>query len=261
MASRKQGEVTVRGRFPKGTRVSVYEVEDESVLRAEGEPREVVTADEDGVKFSTEEGQRYIVQGIVGGAPVSLRVRGRGEAADDVLEQAPVGNDRLRMSDGSWSDEAPKRRSAPAREAAPNLAMEQVGEDQALRAGGDRGEAHPVDPERDQPPYRSQEQFREQGGGPQMSDTELDRATPVEPSVQRQEDVPDGTWQRITGDTGQAYPLPAGSSVRSSEERESSRAKEARGEPVRVAAEPMSPQGAKSVAKNPAEERPEDGES
>jgi hypothetical protein len=257
MARRKQGEVTVRGRFPKGTRVSVHEVQDESVLRAEGEPREVVTAGEDGVKFQTHEGQRYIVHGIVNGAPVSLRVRGRGEAADDALEQPPVGNDRLRMSDGSWSDEAPKRRDAPAREAAPHLAMEQVGKDTPLRAGGARGEAHPVDVESDQPPYRSQEQFREQGGGPQMSDTELGRATPVEPSVQRQEDVPDGTWQRITGDTGQAYPLPAGSAERSAEEKESSRAKEARGEPVRAAAEPMRPVGAMRAVKNPAEEREE----
>jgi hypothetical protein len=251
MASRKQGVVTVRGRFPKGTRVQVFKVED-GALRAEGDPVDVVTAGDDGVKVSTERDQRYIVRGVVNGAPVELRVRGRGSEGGDEFEQQPVTRDRTRMSDGSWSDEAPKKRDAPAREAAPHLGMDQVAEDTPLRAGGDRGEAHVVDPEQDQPPYGRQEDVDE--STPQMLDVDTGKATPVVPSVQRQEDAPEGMWQRVTGDTGQAFPVPSGSAERSQEEKESSRAKESRGEPVRAAAEPMKPAGGTRAAKNPAEE-------
>jgi hypothetical protein len=123
MASRS-GQVTLRGRFSVGSVVTLTRVAGEGTLRAEGgedvETKTVV--EEDGVprvgfvRFSkgVEPGARYIIHGINDGVPLQIRVRGR-EAGDpsEVLEQPPVLPDRTRLSDGSWSDEAPTKESAP----------------------------------------------------------------------------------------------------------------------------------------------------
>jgi hypothetical protein len=56
---------------------------------------------------------------------------------------------------------------------------------------------------------------------------------------QRQEDVPKGAVQRSDTPTGVATVIPAGDTVQQAQDRESSFAKETRGEPVRAAAEPI----------------------
>jgi hypothetical protein len=116
------GQVTLRGRFSAGTVVRLVRVAHEGVLRPEGgEEVDVQTAekDENGVasvsfKSGVDEGARYIATGISDGRPLDVRVRGR--SADDpseILEQPPIQPDRVRLTDGSWSDQAPTKESAP----------------------------------------------------------------------------------------------------------------------------------------------------
>ena len=72
-----------------------------------------------------------------------------------------------------------------------------------------------------------------------MSDTETGRATRIAVGPQRQEDVPTGVWQRSHTPTGVATVIPGGGAVQAQEMKESSLAKEMRGEPGRAAAEPL----------------------
>jgi len=233
-----KGKTTLRGRFSPGTIVSLYEVEDASVLRAEGEPDQTATVDEKGeVQFSLEDGHRYIAQAYDRGQPRSVRLTGRTGDEDLALAQAPIGPDRVRMADGSWSDEAPekvKKGDLPM-EAAPHLGQHQVGDDVPQRSSTPRGTAHPLDPE-EPAPYEAQENVEDV---PQMSDTETGRAARIVVGPQRQEDVPAGVWQRSHTPTGVATPIPGGGPVEAQEAKESSYAKETRGEPGRAAAEPL----------------------
>jgi hypothetical protein len=121
MASRS-GQVTLRGRFSVGSVVTLTKVAGEHVAGGGRRGRR----DEDGgeedgaprvgfVRFSkgVEPGRGTSFTGSTTGC----RCRsGCGPEADDpseVLEQAPILPDRTRMSDGSWSDEAPTKESAP----------------------------------------------------------------------------------------------------------------------------------------------------
>jgi hypothetical protein len=262
MASRS-GQVTLRGRFSVGSVVTLTRVAGEGTLRAEGgedvETRTVV--EEDGVprvgfvRFSkgVEPGARYIIHGINDGVPLQIRVRGR-EAGDpsEVLEQPPVLPDRTRLSDGSWSDEAPTKESAPDVLAA-QADLRHVKEGTQLRSDTPRGSAHPVDPDR-QEPVRRQEDVPE--GTPQMSDTrprEVDgvqvggggEATELLVGPQRQEDVPKGVPQRSSTPSGTAQVIPAGDAVHQAGVRESSQARESRGDWTRAGAEPLEAKGVK----------------
>jgi hypothetical protein len=255
------GQVTLRGRFSAGTVVRLVRVAHEGVLRPEGgEEVDVQTAekDENGVasvsfKSGVDEGARYIATGISDGRPLDVRVRGR--SADDpseILEQPPIQPDRVRLTDGSWSDQAPTKESAP-KLAFTAPGQHQVGDGVTQRSGTLRGSAHPVDVESEEP-VRRQESVKE--GTPQMSDTrprEVDgvqvggggEATEIVLGPQRQEDVPDGVLQRSDTPTGVAQPLPGGDMVKAQLDRDSSRTRESRGDNTRGAAEPLDVKGAK----------------
>jgi hypothetical protein len=246
MASRS-GQVTLRGRFSVGSVVTLTKVAGEGTLRAEGgEDVETKTVtEEDGaprvgfVRFSknVEPGARYIIHGINDGVPLQIRARGRErDDPSEVLEQPPIQPDRTRLSDGSWSDEAPTKESAPDVLAA-QADLRHVPAGTQLRSDTPRGSAHPVDPARPEP-VRRQEDVAE--GTPQMSDTrprEVDgrpvagagggEATELLVGPQRQEDVPKGVPQRSSTPSGTAQ------------------ARESRGDWTRAGAEPLEAKGVK----------------
>jgi hypothetical protein len=204
-------------------------------------------------KSGVDEGARYIATGISDGRPLDVRVRGR--SADDpseILEQPPIQPDRVRLTDGSWSDQAPTKESAP-KLAFTAPGQHQVPDGVTQRSDTLRGSAHPVDVESEEP-VRRQESVKE--GTPQMSDTrprEVDgvqvggggEATEIVLGPQRQEDVPDGVLQRSDTPTGVAQPLPGGDMVKGQLDRDSSRTRESRGDNTRGAAEPLDVKGAK----------------
>ena len=81
MASTKKGQVTLRGRFSKGSVVTLTKVASEAALRPEGgEDVETKTVGEkDGVSFvqftGVEQDARYIIHGINDGQPLAIRAR------------------------------------------------------------------------------------------------------------------------------------------------------------------------------------------
>jgi hypothetical protein len=245
MASRSAGQVTLRGRFPVGAVVTLTRVAGEHVLRPEGgEEVEVQTVGEEKdaprvgyVRFSkgVEVGARYFIHGLVDGRPLEVRVTGK--SADDpneVFEQAPIMPDRQRLTDGSFVDDAPTKESGPGVSVGPaNIRHAPKGT--VLRSDTPRGEAHPVDTDR-QEPVRRQEDVNDVV---QMSDTETGEATELLVGPQRQEDVPKGVVQRSDTPTGVSTVIPGGDAVEQAEVRESSQARESRGEPGRAAAEPL----------------------
>jgi hypothetical protein len=261
MASKK-GQVTLRGRFSKGSVVTLTKVAGEHTLRPQGgEDVATKTVEEkDGASFvqftGVEEGARYIVHGINDGSPLEVRARGR--AADDdseVLAQAPVQPDRVRLTDGTWADDAPTKESAPSL-ATTFPGQRQVKKGQVQRSDTPRGTAHPVDPDREEP-VRRQESVPD--GTVQMSDTrprEVDgeqvaaggEATEIILGPQRQEDTKSSTVQRSSTPTGVAQPLPAGDMVQAQEMRDSSQTRESRGDNTRGAAEPLEVKGARMGA-------------
>ncbi len=243
MASRS-GQVTIRGRFTEGQPVHLTKVKDESVQRPEGGQLVDTKKVKDGqVQFKTgvDDNARYIAWGYVRGEYVTVRARGRTDDTEsEVLTQTPPQPDRMRLADGTWEDEAPDtvdKKDLPRFEAAPNLAQTQVPKGTPQRSDTPRGSAHPVDT--DEPaPYRSQEDVPK--GTLQMSDTPQGAATEIALGPQRQEDVPKNVWQRSSTPTGVATVIPQDGPVEAQQEKESSRGKEMRGEPVRVATEPIS---------------------
>jgi hypothetical protein len=261
MASRK-GQVTLRGRFSKGSVVTLTKVAGEHTLRPQGgEDIATKTVEEkDGVSFvqftGVEEGARYFVHGINDGFPLEVRARGRSAEEDsEVLAQAPVQPDRARLTDGTWADDAPTKESAPSL-ATTFPGQRQVKKGTVQRSDTPRGTAHPVDPEREEP-IRRQESVPE--GTVQMSDTrprEVDgeqvggggEASELIIGAQRQEDVKGSVIQRSSTPTGVAQPLPAGDMVQAQEDRDSSQARESRGDNTRAAAEPLRAKGVKSGA-------------
>jgi hypothetical protein len=275
MASSTAGQVTLRGRFSKGSIVTLTKVAGEHVLRPEGgediETKEVGEAGNgvSEVTFSkgVEVGARYFIHGLEDGQPIQLRATGKKADEDTGLAQPPVTPDRTRMADGSWSDEGPTKESPPGAFVGPGPGQHQVPEGTQQRSDTLRGSAHPVDPD-EKTPKRRQEDVKE--GTPQMSDTrprELEDGTSVggggEASEivlgpQRQEDVPKNAPQRSSTVAGTASPIPAGDAVHAQEVRESSFAKETRGEPGRAAAEPVEPKGAKAGPPKGATEKESD---
>lgn len=237
----KQGSVRLSGRFKPGTQVRLVKVRDETVLRSEG-GQEVGTAkvDKDGtVEFSkgVEDGARYFATGYVDGTYLEVRLRGRSDSDDNVNAQAPVGPDRVKLSDGTFVDEPPEQhQKTPGREVGPAPGQHQVPKGVVQRSDTPRGTAHPVDPG-EQAPYRRQEDVPD--GVVQASSTETGRATEIVKSFQRQEDTPPGLLQRSDTPHGVATPIPAGDAVQAQLVKESAAAKETRGEPGRAAAEPL----------------------
>jgi hypothetical protein len=241
MATQAKGQITLRGRFPDGAHVRLVEVRDETVLRSEGGKLVATGKVRDGeVKFKdgVKAGARYFAVGYVNGQPLEVRVRGNTVSDDTALAQPPVGPDRVRLSDGSWLDEAPDREKAPRAEVGPAPAQRQVPKGTPQRSETPRGTAHPV-VDGEPAPYAAQGDVSK--GAPQMSDTELGRAAPIIAGPARQEDVPKGVPQRSETPSGVATVIPAGDAVEAVLERESSLAKVARGEPGRAAAEPLVP--------------------
>jgi hypothetical protein len=270
MASRS-GQVTLRGRFSEGSVVTLTRVDGEHTLRPQGgEDIETKTVEgRDGVSFvqftrGVEVGARYFIHGINDGSPLEIRARG-GERDDEsaVLAQPPIQPDRVRLTDGTWSDERPTKESAP-KLATTFPSQRQVADGTQQRSDTPRGSAHPVDPEREEP-VRRQESVKE--GTPQMSDTrprELDdgsrvggggEASEIILGSQRQEDTPDGVQQRSDTPTGVAQPLPAGDMVQAQEARDSSQTRESRGDNTRGAAEPLDVKGVKSGAPTGAKQK------
>lgn len=252
MASRAAGQVTLRGRFSPGDVVKLTRVAGEHVLRPEGgEEIEVQSVGEEKdaprvgfVRFSkgVEVGARYFVHGLHEGTPLEVRVRGRAkDDPEEVLSQAPILPDRVRLADGSWADDAPTKESAP-QILAGQADIRHAKKGTVLRSDTPRGEAHPVDVDRPEP-VRPQSDVPE--GTVQMSDTPAGEATELVLGPQRQEDVPAGVFQRSATPTGVATPLPAGDAIAQARDRESSAARESRGEPVRASAEPLEVKGAK----------------
>lgn len=120
-SSVKGAQVTLNGRFSRGTRVELVKVASAGVLRT-GPGDEVVDSkevDEDGhVQFSkgVEDGCRYFVRGYQEGFLLEVRVRGRAEADDsEVLALPPVGYDDVKTRDGR-SFPTRGQRLAPAEE-------------------------------------------------------------------------------------------------------------------------------------------------
>lgn len=253
-------QVVLRGRFKPGSIVRLVRVAHEGVLRSEGgEEVAVATVDDDGeVKFSrgVDEGARYLISGLIDGFPREIRARGRAkDDPDTVLEQPPVQPDRVRLSDGSWADEEPKREKTPDAFVAPGPAQHQVRKGTVQRSDTPRGEAHPNDPA-EMLPYPDQRTVKK--GTVQMSDTESGLATPVTDSPERQDQVPAGVWQRSATPLGVATVIPDTDAVEAMRERESSAAKAVRGQPVRAAAEPPSAKrGKRSKRATPSEVPPE----
>lgn len=265
MAS-SNGQVTLRGRFPSGTKVALVKVSDGAVLRAEGgRTLERKRVGKDGsVQFTkdVEVGGRYFITGNVRGQPLEVRVTGRDRQADEDSAggQAPVQVDRVRLSDGSWLDEAPEKEKTPSSEVGPGPSQQQVPKRQWQRSSTARGSAHPHDPG-EPAPYPSQE---DTNGVLQASDTEKGRATPIDLGPQRQDQVPAGTWQRSATPKGVATPIPPGDAVEVQKVKESAEAKAKRGEPVRAAAEPLGVKAAgkraKTAADKVSDDTPSDGD-
>jgi hypothetical protein len=250
----KAGSVKLSGRFPPGTKVALRKAPDgeRSLRPGDSEVLDTQTVSEDGtVEFSkgVESGERYFATGYIRGEYLQVRLTGR-EKGDEsaVLSQPPVGYDRLRHADGTFVDEPPEQhQTPPSLEVGPHLGQHQVPKGVAQRSDTPRGSAHPVDPA-ELAPYRSQDDVPE--GTQQMSDTpgftdELGRkvnggrATEIVQSVQRQEDA-NGILQRSDTPHGVATPMQT-DPVRAQLEKESSAAKESRGEPGRAATEPLTP--------------------
>lgn len=249
MASSKAGQVTLNGRFSPGAHVALWKVRDETALRHEGgELVDTKKVDDDGrvqFKSGVEVGARYFIVGYQDGSPLEVRARGR--SADDdngILAQPPVKPDRVRLANGRWADEAPKRESAPSAEVGPSPAQHQVPAGTQQRSDTPLGTATPVDP-KERPPFPGQDDVAKNAD--QRSDTELGQATPVvHGAPPAQADVKDGTPQRSDTERGTAAPIPAGDAVKAALDRDNAETKAAIGEPVKAAATPA------SVAKKPA---------
>jgi len=250
------GQITLRGRFSPGTQVRLVRVDGEHTLRSEGgQEVDSKTVDKDGcVSFTSkvDVGARYFIVGQHEGRPLEVRARGR--AKDDpseVLENAPVPRDRMKLADGSYVDEPPKQHEkADYAEGAPHLSQQHVPKGTLQASDTPRGSAHPIE-EGEPYPYASQEDDEyTKGKVVQASDTEKGMATPLDLGLaQRQEDVPKGTVQRSDTPTGVATPIPKGGPVEAQRMKESSEAKVKRGEPGKAAAAPIGgkpPTGASS---------------
>jgi hypothetical protein len=257
----RQGKVRLNGRFSSGTRVELVKVGHAGVLRSEGgEVVDSATVGKDGsVEFEAEPAGRYFIRGVNDGFPLEVRVTGR-ETSDvnSEVAQPPVRADRVRLSDGSWADEAPdrvKRSDQPVFEGAPHASQTFVADGQVQRSDTPRGSAHPHDPEEPSPLPDISSRGK---GQVLMSDTPLGTLHPAEVGAQRQEDVPAGTWQRSDTPTGVAAPLPKGGPVRAQEEKEASESRAKRGTPQQTAAQPLGTskvtggKGAKNVSNAPA---------
>lgn len=238
------GQVTLRGRFPVGSDVTLVEADGPWTLRApEGaEPVDTQTVDEDGsVQFTgLEPGGRYFATGLVDGFPLSVRLTARAADADEgLLVQPPVGPERVRLGiggTGGFADEKPQPADEVAFEGAPHAAQSHADEGEPQRSATLRGSAHPVDPE-EQTPLPRQEDIEEDAL--QMSDTETGSAAPAMVGPQRQEDVGNDVWQRSSTPTGVSTLMPEGGPIAAQREKESSEAKARRGTPQKAAAMPL----------------------
>ena len=146
----KQGAVRLAGRFKPGTRVRLVKVRDERVMRSEG-GREVATGtvgDDGVIEFGegVEVGARYFACGYVDGTYLEVRLRGRDRDDDAVNAQAPVGIDRVRLSDGSFLDSPPEQHQETGLpEGAVHRGQHQVPEGVVQRADSPRGQAYPIE--------------------------------------------------------------------------------------------------------------------
>lgn len=240
------GQITLRGRFSPGSQVRLVRVDGEHTLRAEGgeEVDAKKVGDDGSVTFSkgVEVNARYFIVGQHRGEHIEVRARGR--AKDDpseVLENAPLPPERVKLTDGSFVSEAPEQHRKPDyAEGAPHLSQQHVPKGTLQRSDTPRGSAHPMDPDEPYPyPSQEDEEFTK-GKVVQASDTPHGMATPLDLGLaQRQEDVPKGTVQRSDTPTGVATPIPKGGPVEAQRMKESSEAKVKRGEPGKAAAAPI----------------------
>lgn len=226
-----KGSATLRGRFSPGTVVRLVEVDDGSVLRAEG-GREIdrKKVDKDGTvsfKSGVEDGGHYFIVGQQNGFPLEVRIRGNADEDGGALPQAPVQGDRVKLSDGSFLDEPPEQhQKAGTADTFPG--QHEVPRGQWQRSDTPRGAAHPHDPE-EPTPYPAQGDHL--GKVVQRSSTEQGLATPIEQdSPASQSDVKSNQWQRSSTELGYATPIPRENRVKAQEKREASRAKTGAGD-------------------------------
>lgn len=165
MASSKKGQVTLRGRFSPGAKVSLVKVDGPHVLRPPdgASPEATATVDKDGcVTFPADIDSRYFIVGQEDGTPLAVRARGR--ADDDpnaVMTGGGVAPERVRLSDGSFLDEAPEpHQDTSLPEGATWLGQHQVPEGVVQRSDTPRGSAAIISAEeleRAQRAHRKQE--------------------------------------------------------------------------------------------------------
>lgn len=237
--------VTLRGRFSPGEKVKLVKVDGPHVRRSEGGDvveEKTVERNDDGiaeVRFSkgVEEGASYLIVGLDAGVPREVRAKGKTGDDPGPLFQPPIQPNVLRNAAGMPVNEKPTKESAPRHPLGPTPGLHQVPKGTVLRSDTPWGEAHPLDPS-EPAPYGRQEDVPK--GVVQMSDTPTGRPTPIEVGPQRQEDVPKSTLQRSATPTGEAKPIPKGDAVEAQQERESSEAKEKRGDTGQAAAHPIS---------------------
>jgi hypothetical protein len=146
----KSGSATLRGRFQPGSEVRLVKVGGPHVLRPgpNDETVDTQTVDDDGcVSFSkgVTVGDRYFAVGYINGQPAEVRLTGRTsdeDAGSALAGYDPSGlRDRVRLSDGSWLDEAPEQHQKPAVEGATWKGQHQVPKGTLQRSDTPRGTA------------------------------------------------------------------------------------------------------------------------
>lgn len=147
----KGGSVKLRGRFSPGTQVRYVKVDGPHVLRApDGADSEAKEVDKDGeVEFTgLEEGERGFIVGQQNGFPLEVRTTARkgGDENTVLTGYDPLAlYDRVKLSDGSFLDEPPKRdKKLDPPEGATWLAQDQVPKGTLQRSDTPRGSAHIV---------------------------------------------------------------------------------------------------------------------
>lgn len=208
-----QPEVVVRGRFPAGTRVELQRRTGDTFAAGANEVVDTATVSKDSeVKFEgLEPGGRYWV---------AAEVDDEWRWAAVTAKLSPVEKQRTERPDSISSRPAQvdepqdKPRSVPkgvGSEPQPSLKQEDVPATQPQRSSTPTGEATPKDPDEFIP---TPSQRTVKPNTPQRSSTEFgEAAIKDDEGVLKQEDAPKGLKQRVTGETGQAFPKPDGDAV------------------------------------------------
>lgn len=206
--------VTLKGRFPSGTEVLLYERTGDAVNTAGPVVARAKTNSDSETHFSgLQDGHRYFAVGKVDDAQVAVAVTAKNAPAGKVQPQTEIISPSSGVDGGApviEESEPPKG----AVEAHPHPNQAQAGKGVQQMSDTPYGQATPVDPSRPLPGTK-QEDVPE--GTPQRSDTPLGEATvvatdEVQPGL-AQADVPKGTQQRSATPYGEATIIPKGDPI------------------------------------------------